>query len=121
MRKALSTPCTDTATDARSRALVRASVGFDTVAVNSIETLAVASTASSPIFRSMPAPETSTSAVRAGVAEPLERGAAAVCIPTYGAFDVFAQCLHSVLSHNDTAAPVIYALSRHDGVAAPRL
>jgi len=59
--------------------------------------------------------------VRAGVAEPLERGAAAVCIPTYGAFDVFAQCLHSVLAHTPPEVRVLVADDASEDPAIGRL
>lgn len=47
----------------------------------------------------------------------LARGAAAICIPVYGAFDLFAQCLLGVLSHTEPGVPIIVC---DDGNPDPR-
>jgi glycosyltransferase involved in cell wall biosynthesis len=39
----------------------------------------------------------------------LERGAVAVCIPVYGAHELFAECLRSVLRHTPVEIPVVVA------------
>lgn len=47
----------------------------------------------------------------------LRRGEVAICIPVYGAYDLFAQCLRSVLSHTP---PEVAVLVYDDGNADPR-
>lgn len=47
----------------------------------------------------------------------LPRGQAVVCIPVYGAYDQFAQCLRSVLSNTSPSVPVMIC---DDGNADPR-
>lgn len=96
------------------------------MAVNSVRTLAAAPTDgsgaglsfTSPILASMSAPSTSTSDQDARSWEPLTRGAAAVCIPTYGAYDQFAQCLHSVLERTPHDVRVLVA---DDGSEEPAI
>lgn len=39
----------------------------------------------------------------------LPRGTTAICIPLYGAFDLFTQCLESVLAHTDPHVPILVA------------
>lgn len=39
----------------------------------------------------------------------LPRGATAICIPLYGALDLFTQCLTSVLAHTDPGVPILVA------------
>jgi glycosyltransferase involved in cell wall biosynthesis len=49
----------------------------------------------------------------------LKRGEAAVCIPVFGALDLFDACLASVLDHTDPAVPILIAddATPGDGVA----
>src|SRR5207244_10952049 len=37
----------------------------------------------------------------------LRRGGVAVCVPVYGAEELFAQCLSSVLAHTDANVPIL--------------
>jgi O-antigen biosynthesis protein len=53
--------------------------------------------------------------------QPLARGGAAVLIPTYEAYDVFAQCLNSVLAHTPPDVPVLVADDASDDPAIGRL
>lgn len=48
----------------------------------------------------------------------LDRGEAAVCIPVYGGYDLFAQCLRSVLAHTD---PDVAILACDDASVDPRI
>ena len=41
--------------------------------------------------------------VKIGESLDLHRGDAAVCIPVFGAYDLFAQCLLSVIAHTEPA------------------
>jgi GT2 family glycosyltransferase/glycosyltransferase involved in cell wall biosynthesis len=53
--------------------------------------------------------------------DPPVRGTAAVCIPVYGAYDQFAQCLASVVATTPTDAPVLVADDASDDPAISRL
>ena len=121
MRKALFTPFTDTATGERSSALARASAGLGTVAVNSGRNassgldrhLAYIAVDAGPLDQHVRRGRTVV-----GAADP---GVAAVCIPTYGAYDVFTQCLHSVLEHTPPEVRVLVADDASEDPAIGRL
>jgi glycosyltransferase involved in cell wall biosynthesis/GT2 family glycosyltransferase len=51
----------------------------------------------------------------------LERGSAVVCIPVYGAYQLFAQCIHSVLEHTPEHVHVMVADDASDDPSISRL
>ena len=56
--------------------------------------------------------------VKIGESLDLHRGDAAVCIPVFGAYDLFAQCLLSAIAHTEPAVPVLIC---DDATPDPRL
>jgi glycosyltransferase involved in cell wall biosynthesis len=84
-----------------------------------------------PIFLPMPDPSISAPDVRSGPPravdrprfpwDPPGRGSVVVCIPTYGAFEAFAQCLKSVLETTPPDARVLVADDASDDPAIARM